>query len=68
MVKFDLIFNYEEALKRLNRSQEEVDTLRSLLKPNDVVPESVTDKLVYVFTNHCLKNVLKRECFSSFAF
>lgn len=48
MAKFDLIFNYEEALKRLNRSQEEVDFLRNLLKPIDNVPESVTDKLVNI--------------------
>lgn len=46
MESFDLIYNYEEALKRLNRSQEEVDSLRTLLKPIDNVPESVTDKLV----------------------
>lgn len=68
MVKFDLIFNYEEALKRLDRNQEEVDTLRSLLKPHDIVPESVTDKLVNIFKKTPSKNVLKRECFSSFAF
>lgn len=46
METFDLIYNYEEALKRLNRSQEEVDLLRNLLKSIDNVPESVTDKLV----------------------
>ena len=48
MATFDLMFNYEEALKRLNRCQEEVDELRSLLKPIDNVPESVTDKLVNI--------------------
>lgn len=48
MVTFDLMFDYEEALKRLNRSQEEVDSMRSLLKPIDNVPESVTDKLVNI--------------------
>ena len=41
-----MLFDYEESLKRLNRSQSEIDSLRNLLCENDKVPKSITDKLV----------------------
>ena len=42
----DLLYDYEESLKRLNRSQSEIDSLRNSLSENDKVPKSITDKLV----------------------
>lgn len=41
-----LLFDYKESLKRLNRSQSEIDSLRNDLSEIDNVPKSITDQLV----------------------
>ena len=41
-----MLFDYEESLKRLNRSQSEIDSLRCILSKDDQVSKSITDKLV----------------------
>lgn len=54
----DLLFDYEESLKRLNRNQSEIDSLRNALSEIDKVPKSITDKLVRNQTNvvvFCIK-------------
>lgn len=43
---FDMLFDYDESIKRLNRSQSEIDSLRNSLREIDKVPKSITDKLV----------------------
>lgn len=41
-------YNYEEAFKILNRTQDEVDELRNIVKDFSVVPKSITDQHVII--------------------
>lgn len=41
-------FNYEEAFKILNRTQDDVDDLRNIVKHFHVVPKSITDHHVII--------------------
>lgn len=41
-----ILYNYEEALKRLNLRQEDVDRLREKVKSSKDVPKFITDKQV----------------------
>lgn len=42
----DNAYNYEEALKRQNLKQEDVDKLREKIKYSQHVPDFITDKQV----------------------
>lgn len=49
-------YNYEEAFKILNRTQDEVDELRNIVKGFSVVPKSITDQHVIIkFAKKSLK-------------
>lgn len=41
-------YNYEEAFKILNRTQDDVDDLRKIVKDFNVVPKSITDQHVII--------------------
>lgn len=40
----DLEYNYEEALKRQGRSQQEVDAIRNIVSNYSHIPKCITDK------------------------
>lgn len=42
----DRAFDYNKAFKRINRSEDEVDQLRDLVKSDKSIPNCVTDKHV----------------------
>lgn len=41
-------YNYEEAFKRINRTQDDVDNLRIIVKDFQVIPKSITDRHVII--------------------
>lgn len=41
-------YNYQEAFKILNRTQNDVDDLRNIVKQFHVVPKSITDRHVII--------------------
>ncbi|CAO1407078.1 unnamed protein product [Diamesa tonsa] len=55
-------YNYEEAFKILNRTQDEVDELRNIVKDFSVVPKSITDQhlLCFLFEGYSLNKSAER--------
>lgn len=41
-------YNYEKALKIINRTQDSVDNLRTIVQNFQVVPKSITDRHVII--------------------
>lgn len=41
---FDLLYDYDDALQRLNRNQYEINSLRKLIESCDTIPQTITDK------------------------
>lgn len=62
MKDIEMLFDYDESLKRLNRSQSEIDSLRNVLSVQNEVPKSITDKLV------SKSNELGFDLFNKFVF
>lgn len=48
MSKFDLLYDYEEALQRVNRNQSEINALRKLVESCATIPQTITDKQVII--------------------
>lgn len=48
MENFDLLYDYEDALQRLNRKQSEINSLRKLIESCDTIPQTITDKQVII--------------------
>ena len=62
MSKFDLLYDYEEALQRINRKQFEINAVRQLVKSCATIPQSITDKqvkLLIILKSHYLKLIFK---------
>lgn len=54
-MEYELGYNLDEALKRVNISISDLKALRS--PPVDGVPDSITDKQLLLFYNGCNKNI-----------
>ena len=54
MNKFDLLYDYEEALQRLNHNQSEINSLRKLIELCDTIPQTITDKQVIIVNHNCV--------------
>ena len=62
-------YNYEEAFKILNRTQDDVNDLRNIVKHFHVVPKSITDHHVINKFSKMLKFTFQiYENFSSYVF
>ncbi|CAO1404887.1 unnamed protein product [Diamesa serratosioi] len=53
METFELIYNYEEALKRLHKEASDVGELRRAVEMEGDVPKSITDKQLLLFLEAC---------------
>lgn len=54
MSKFDLLYDYEQALQRVNRNQSEINALRKLVENCAIIPKTITDKQVIIVNYNCL--------------
>ena len=45
-MQMDYLFNFEEALQRLNCDQSEVNLIRNGVNKSDKIPKTITDKQV----------------------
>lgn len=58
-MNLDLEFNYEEALKRQQHTQNDVDSLRKCIQKFEYVPKSITNKQVSYLV---IKQIEKKKC------
>ena len=60
-------FDYEKALVRINRTHDEVNSLRDKVREFGVVPKSIHDKQVIIKHQNemCYRNSNVKNCFSS---